>query len=749
MEKIETWQIGSERPPPHVGKVTDEEIKPKREQPKLEFQQQEKHIESTQTTPESGDGKGNIPESPGSAYFNFRLGRQPGKSGDSLDAENFANSILINLISNIETDEVLYQAEQKTMEHPLGLSEVDKTAGEGGAGHGSSKNNIESQNEEYSDRNQELTQDTTESKDNSCREDINFAKPKKLRRRSRVIRAPEPAPKQKIRESLQSSSETEEEGRQGFNKRKRSSPEPEEKEKRRLPNRWKMKRSNKMPRLRGNTEQKTGRSLISEVDKLNLQKAILRQETGEVLSNNELNETVRTKASLEQVEMEKTIIEKEQIRKKHDPCDCGGSSSHHMMFYEINDGPLTRHLCIGSKAKTELKVGLELYTKKERNDYVKQMKEFESSYANRSETDMEMETTEIEKDKEKAGEVNKEQRTVNKDMIEEKSKTIYTDMVQFNLQQEEKKKEREAKKELARQRRKLRRKSETDGGKTDEGSKNRKESVAVKFMKEKIPTEDLQEAGPSRPRMDKSANLQVEEIPRRTVKENKTYHTATERQATYLRTQEERLLLEKDIKREAQKRTTAGQKWIDMQLEQDTLTEKYKTELNHQLVKMHIIAGEELPEASMHTKDVEPAKNKPEKNMKEKTSQNEMVKLTKLDKRNSMYERPGISTSNRYGVLSNEELEELDVQESTTETEAEFQITKSQKKARKKRSRNNTEKEKGDSNDKTKKPGENGEEKKPPHPTGVNCKETWIKVSESRMPRKNRCHLLLYKVLSP
>ncbi|KAG5858439.1 hypothetical protein JTB14_031464 [Gonioctena quinquepunctata] len=60
MEKIETWQIGSERPPPHV----DEEIKPKREQPKLEFQQQEKHIESTQTTPESGDGKGNIPESP-------------------------------------------------------------------------------------------------------------------------------------------------------------------------------------------------------------------------------------------------------------------------------------------------------------------------------------------------------------------------------------------------------------------------------------------------------------------------------------------------------------------------------------------------------------------------------------------------------------------------------------------------------------------------------------------------------------
>ncbi|KAG5881652.1 hypothetical protein JTB14_036761 [Gonioctena quinquepunctata] len=495
---------------------------------------------------------------------------------------------------------------------------------------------------------------------------------------------------------------------------------------------------------------------ISEVDKLNLQKAILRQETGEVLSNNELNETVRTKASLEQAEMEKTIIEKEQIRKKHDPCDCGGSSSHHMMFYEINDGPLTRHLCIGSKAETELKVGLELYTKKEHNDFIKQMKAFESSYANRSETDMEMETTEIEKDKGKAGEQTKS-RNLNEDMIEEKSKTIYTERP---INQ----------KELARQRRKLRRKSETDGGKTDEGSKNRKEPDAVKFMKEKIPTDDLQEAGPSRPRTDKSENLQVEEIPRRTVKENKTYHTATERQATYLRTQEERLLLEKDIKREAQKRTTAGQKWIDKQLEQgksqdipyyvlaqghrdilykywvDTLTEKYKTELNHQLIKMHVIAGEELPEASMHTKEVEPTKNKPEKSTKEKISQNEMVKLTKLGKRNSMYERPEISTSNRYGVLLNEE---LDVQLSTTETEAELQITKSQKKAAKKRSRNNTEKDKGDSNDKMKKPGENGGKRSSPHLTGVNRKETWIKISETRMPRKNRCHLSLYKVLSP
>ncbi|KAG5862606.1 hypothetical protein JTB14_025815 [Gonioctena quinquepunctata] len=67
-EKIETLQIESEGPAPHVGKDADEENKSKREQPKLEFQQQENQIVDTQTTPESGEGRENIPESPGSAY---------------------------------------------------------------------------------------------------------------------------------------------------------------------------------------------------------------------------------------------------------------------------------------------------------------------------------------------------------------------------------------------------------------------------------------------------------------------------------------------------------------------------------------------------------------------------------------------------------------------------------------------------------------------------------------------------------
>ncbi|KAG5875712.1 hypothetical protein JTB14_012410 [Gonioctena quinquepunctata] len=82
--------------------------------------------------------------------------------------------------------------EQKVMNHPLGLSEVDKTAGVGGAGHGSSRNSIKSQSDDNKDRNQkELTQNSTEIKDNSDREGTNFAKPRRMRRRSRLVRAPQ------------------------------------------------------------------------------------------------------------------------------------------------------------------------------------------------------------------------------------------------------------------------------------------------------------------------------------------------------------------------------------------------------------------------------------------------------------------------------------------------------------------------------------------------------------------------------
>ncbi|KAG5865846.1 hypothetical protein JTB14_035339 [Gonioctena quinquepunctata] len=176
---------------------------------------------------------------------------------------------------------------------------------------------------------------------------------------------------------------------------------------------------------------------------LNVQGAIARQEIGSFQSYNELNETTRMRTSLEQAEMEKTMTEEKQKQKKDEPCDCGGTSTHHMILYEVNDGPLIEHLCIGSKAETQTQVGRELYTKKEHNVYVKQRKAFASEYTNPKEINMEMETPESKKDREKVEKANGKQQSAQKEMlIDEKSRRMYVGMVQYNFEREKEKTEK-------------------------------------------------------------------------------------------------------------------------------------------------------------------------------------------------------------------------------------------------------------------------------------------------------------------
>ncbi|KAG5860881.1 hypothetical protein JTB14_017689 [Gonioctena quinquepunctata] len=50
---------------------------------------------------------------------------------------------------------------------------------------------------------------------------------------------------------------------------------------------------------------------------------------------------------------EKVIREGKPKAREKEPCDCGGTSAMHRILYEVNDGPLFKHLCIGSKAATE------------------------------------------------------------------------------------------------------------------------------------------------------------------------------------------------------------------------------------------------------------------------------------------------------------------------------------------------------------------------------------------------------------
>ncbi|KAG5865847.1 hypothetical protein JTB14_035340 [Gonioctena quinquepunctata] len=204
-EKIEIPQTGSEGPPPHVGKDADEENKSKRGQPKLEFQH---HENQTHKPPQNQGKEKRISRIVRGKPIVIVIHKQRRHRRKRRYRKNKS------------------QVEQKTMEHPLGLSEVDKTAGEGGAGHGSSENSTSSQSDVNSDQyKKELAQDSTESKDNSGKNDTKFVKPRRMRRRARLVRAPEINKSQMISRSSQMSSENEGESVQGFKKRKRSRPE--------------------------------------------------------------------------------------------------------------------------------------------------------------------------------------------------------------------------------------------------------------------------------------------------------------------------------------------------------------------------------------------------------------------------------------------------------------------------------------------------------------------------------------------
>ncbi|KAG5866931.1 hypothetical protein JTB14_019778 [Gonioctena quinquepunctata] len=70
----------------------------------------------------------------------------------------------------------------------------------------------------------------------------------------------------------------------------------------------------------------------------------------------------------------KKQLERERLKeKKNEPCDCGGTSATHRILYELSEGPLIRHLCVGSKAATKAIAGREVHTKEEYNKIRKQL----------------------------------------------------------------------------------------------------------------------------------------------------------------------------------------------------------------------------------------------------------------------------------------------------------------------------------------------------------------------------------------
>ncbi|KAG5868360.1 hypothetical protein JTB14_012504 [Gonioctena quinquepunctata] len=69
-----------------------------------------------------------------------------------------------------------------------------------------------------------------------------------------------------------------------------------------------------------------------------------------------------------------------EVSQKTKPCDCGGTTADHRIFYENIDGELKRHACMGSKDVTQKHIGRKLYTKNEYNELRKQNMTFESEY---------------------------------------------------------------------------------------------------------------------------------------------------------------------------------------------------------------------------------------------------------------------------------------------------------------------------------------------------------------------------------
>ncbi|KAG5862974.1 hypothetical protein JTB14_037879 [Gonioctena quinquepunctata] len=161
---------------------------------------------------------------------NFQIGRQDQSSSqEPSDIEPSIKSILTNLVTNIETDDLIYQLDDKNVVHPLGPSEAENAAEEGGPGHDTSNNSSASLKSDKNDKRLEKkVLAKTINKNNNAQGSKNvFAKPKLMRRRSRIERAPEDGNKSTTSDSRYQSSEIEEVKDQEVktNKRKRNSPQ--------------------------------------------------------------------------------------------------------------------------------------------------------------------------------------------------------------------------------------------------------------------------------------------------------------------------------------------------------------------------------------------------------------------------------------------------------------------------------------------------------------------------------------------
>ncbi|KAG5887896.1 hypothetical protein JTB14_018948 [Gonioctena quinquepunctata] len=100
----------------------------------------------------------------------------------------------------------------------------------------------------------------------------------------------------------------------------------------------------------------------------------------EISENAECQETPKKRKRKMSPE-EAKLKRKNREEKDAKPCECGGTSAKHRAYYEMNEETtLTKMWCVGSKAATEEKYGLQLFTKAEYNKQKRLLQEYNSEY---------------------------------------------------------------------------------------------------------------------------------------------------------------------------------------------------------------------------------------------------------------------------------------------------------------------------------------------------------------------------------
>ncbi|KAG5875115.1 hypothetical protein JTB14_008007 [Gonioctena quinquepunctata] len=504
---------------------------------------------------------------------------------------------------NVKRKRLNEKLDDKNVVHPLGPSEAENAAEEGGPGHDTS--NISSASLK-SDKNDErldkkvLAKTINENNNAQGSKDV-FAKPKLMRRRSRIVRAPEDDNKSTTSDSRYQSSEIEEAKAQGAktNKRKRNSPQhwDEKTRHREEMQKQKISSSNKQCECGGTMENHKF-----------------------LYSTDHTAQKIKCAGSIRMKEIEYACefmneVDYENVRIAIDQQIMGGFESQYQKEHELKKAEEENLMDTG----TNQVQGENHKSARDKDQNSKGGKDSKSNQLH-----------------------NEEGKTKTEKEVPNQVKDIHIDLIRYNLEKEKEKEEKAGRERIRKERKKEeeqseRSESEKDKGKEEKPEKFESQKYAEAKEKEKkkkkltkVSEKDKQEAGPSKSKevASKTPKIQPEmkmdrELPRQ--RNTHKYGHMSKGFAALMEATHKLNYLESDIRREAQKWTKKTTEELEMEhikkkdfipyatIAQaihdvtykywiDKLTEKRKHEMEEYKVKIHILAESAKEEEALPPK---------------------------------------------------------------------------------------------------------------------------------------------------